>query len=750
MFNKIKLLHNWLETNSFSDEAQFLTQFAENPLELFKTAGVFEAPPEMLEEILDKGQKIWSEFLLSWVKLRKRILHKYVKDIKDNIIEHNERVFNKESIMFKIRRRWTRPRAATASSDVFFNENPEYIWERFAYYGYHHIYNEEDDTYTSINEKLPEITLRDPHWPSEHFKKSSILFRTLTKKEREYWSYGEEGEEDLFWLIVDATGDKYITWARGGTAPPEEGRETDSSRPRNASGPYNKEDLLNYIQETKEEYADTLKDGILNDLNLEKKLLNEVEELAKENAAPQGGGEAAEVNWFDENQYMILNIPINFSGWKYVENLKEKDEEGNYKPVDPYQRFHKGRSYVINSSRWMDEDASSKTGIKLGIYKRKTDVECDGSSLGCWRPTDWAMHVWTGKFNNNAREMKEMLDGFKKTLRHEAQHFAQDALRVIKFPTTRHQHNPIGIPAEAVRHRAMVSPNGVLINPIADRKKVAPFPMESDDPHSRIRHELRDVEFMPRVLDEVYYFLDLLDLDGGSPGPGLGRWPGKIPAEFWRLAIKYFTLMVPDVVDVVGEMRKIRENNNYFSNQDKSTGSSSSGDPAGIAADAPGMAQGDEYHNWARNFSQSHWFKYLHHYDRPRWKEAVLKFVGELDRLGILSMIPRTQRWNPVAPSQREEWGKSFITSIRPKRTTSYQDGKEKIEEEWVEMLPQWIREYDEFVASLSDIQLRRHKLLVNDSQDQEYWVTPRWREWDGRGEIEHHGGNVPEHPRLR
>jgi|10_taG_2_1085330.scaffolds.fasta_scaffold02697_3 hypothetical protein len=724
MFNKIKLLHNWLETNSFSDEAYALKAIFNEPSDLLKIAGVFEPPPKILEQIYDRGEKIWMEFLLSWTKVKRKSLDRYSKRNIEDIIEHNKDVFSEKGLLGKIRRRWTGP---PRGHDVFYNEDPKYIWEKIIYYGSHSIEleSEDEDSYPEtvyINDRMPSLTT---HHPAKHFKKSAILFRALTRQEIEQSWLDSDETNSFYWVIHDPTGDRYRALAEGDIPDaPEE--KTSYGRPTDATGPLTEQELIDYISEIKEYHSEELEYMILEHLKDADKRLAEVESLADGGAPPQS---SAGYNWFDANTEMELPINADFSNWKYTRNLKTKDEEGNPKKIDPNDLFsHK---------------------IRLNVYKNKKDVKvaCDGDAMGCWDSSSWSIHIWTGEFKDSAEEMRSLLDRFKKTLRHEAQHLAQDALRVILKPEISHGHNPIGMPRGSVRHRQLVTPSGLLKAPVTG---VAPFPMESDDRWGRIRHELRDVEFMPRVLDEVGYFLESLDLDGSSPGSGSDRWPGKIPAEFWRLAIKHFTLMAPDVIDVAGEMRKIRENNNYFSNRDRSSGRTSTGDPVGVAANIPGMAQGNEYSNWARNFTQSHWFKYLHHYDKPRWKEAVFKFVGELDRLGILSMIPRTQRWTPVVPSQREEWGKSFIRSTDSKRKTSYSDSREERGEEWAEMLPQWIREYDEFIASLSDVQLKRHKLLVLDSNDSEYWVTPRWREWDGKGEIEHHGGNVPEHPRLR
>jgi hypothetical protein len=40
------------------------------------------------------------------------------------------------------------------------------------------------------------------------------------------------------------------------------------------------------------------------------------------------------------------------------------------------------------------------------------------------------------------------------------------------------------------------------------------------------------------------------------------------------------------------------------------------------------------------------------------------------------------------------------------------------------------LREYKQFVDGLSIDQLRRHRALVRENGDKEYWLTPRWQDY--------------------
>jgi hypothetical protein len=150
------------------------------------------------------------------------------------------------------------------------------------------------------------------------------------------------------------------------------------------------------------------------------------------------------------------------------------------------------------------------------------------------------------------------------------------------------------------------------------------------------------------------------------------------------------------------------------------------------------------------------WFVFMKAKDTARWRAATSRLVDELGKRGVMKRIKRPETWAPVAPVRHDAWGKSFarfynerMRKHRPNMSLSYDERKKVREEAAVKNLPSIRREYKRFIDSMSDEQLVRHKQLVLESGDREYWVTPRWQNWDGREGLEEPLSSPIDHPRM-
>jgi hypothetical protein len=110
----------------------------------------------------------------------------------------------------------------------------------------------------------------------------------------------------------------------------------------------------------------------------------------------------------------------------------------------------------------------------------------------------------------------------------------------------------------------------------------------------------------------------------------------------------------------------------------------------------------------------SAWFASLRKNDSKRYQAAVAKFTAEMDRRGFMKRL-KTKTRLPVVEPDHKAWGKS-ISRMMP--------WKEGYEEE-----KKALQDYARFIDDLSIDQLRRHRTLVRDTGDKEYWVTPRWQD---------------------
>jgi len=137
----------------------------------------------------------------------------------------------------------------------------------------------------------------------------------------------------------------------------------------------------------------------------------------------------------------------------------------------------------------------------------------------------------------------------------------------------------------------------------------------------------------------------------------------------------------------------------------------------------------------------SPWFAYLRKNDSKRYRAAVAKFTAEMDRRGFMKRL-KTKTRLPVVVPNHKAWGKS-ISRMMP-----WRDGYEAEKKA--------LQDYARFIDGLSLDQLRRHRTLVRDTGDKEYWLTPRWqdhlKEPLGKEEMEERrteGARI-EHPDIR
>jgi hypothetical protein len=355
-----------------------------------------------------------------------------------------------------------------------------------------------------------------------------------------------------------------------------------------------------------------------------------------------------------------LTIDMDLSGWKYIDHPKAAETR---LPRSITLRFSYGSSHKY---------------------------------LGLWYgPPIWRLEILSRDYHlSGVAAMQAFLDDVARTTRHEMQHFGQDALsRALDL------QEDGGLPSRSVRTPG-IEPGG---RPRGNR----PLPMEEGDPHGRIKHELRDVEFHTRLADEVDRFLDKLR------DPEETGYSTRVPVEHWADFIKHFT--------GAKTIKAPRDQSNY-----------SIGD-----------------------WEQSHWFTYIKQHDKPRWKEAVRKLVAELDQRGIMRQIKRVKRWVPVVESNHPAWGVSVMgywRELMQKLSPGTQSYRADPEEKAQAQRKHWptIRdEYESFTDSLTPDQLVRHKQLVNENGDKWYFINPKLQRWDGTEDL---GGSKPpyaDHPDL-
>jgi len=240
----------------------------------------------------------------------------------------------------------------------------------------------------------------------------------------------------------------------------------------------------------------------------------------------------------------------------------------------------------------------------------------------------------------------------------------------------------------------------------------------------RIPHELRDVEFEPRLRDTVTRFMQQIkEIDKKEKGYEAG--PYAHPTDHPYDAIKPY---IETYLDIKYHDQPRRDLTGWI--------------------------------EWGAN----PWFWYLKKHDRKRYTRAMKKFMAEINRRGVMKKIPLKPAYEriPMKTPNHDAWGKVVTEYMQDsakavmwdKATQTYPElTEEKKYKEEVKLL----KEYGRFIDSLDIEQLSRHKTIATKrpgSMGKEYWLTPRWQKHMKKPlsdkEMASMRANVPEHPLLR
>jgi len=690
--NKLKHLAIALNRMGFNNEAISANLLGKGSL---KKLAIFEPPPKMLEKITEKAEYLWAQGFFLWLEAQRQELAKK-RNRAEVIPELSRQMFDELDSDFRFSSNIARSIGGDSWTDErgtkWSGEEDLSLVDGWQYIDY---FNEDNDDQNAL----------EIDW-----KTSRIFFRALTAKERrEYAPSGPEAlwDEDLFQVELHFHPDELV------------GDHTDSERtsmqkgyahlptkfpPINLYNIYKKQAAKDIISENINQGFE-LVDEIMSKFSSKKSFIDEAEEWAEGLAK----GYLPPTERIGHAQDLYALIPIDFSDWKYI---KEEEAEESAQKL---KHHLKNLSYKTS---WRP----GHIGLSLEVDKEKVKAQTGQYNPAYWSPEEWTVVIHPGEYSLYLFEMKRQLKEIARSARHELQHFSQDALRIVKGLS-----RDAGLPRGRIRSPGEVTPGGT---PHSWSSKS--WPMEKSDPGKRIKHELRDVEFMTRIADDVDTAMDSLDLEGNDVN--------KIPARYWGEFIKYF------IGSEETSLEKILEKEYQSWRKEE-----------------PNRHMGREWNQHLRNnitwahhsrsigvWAKSNWFNYLKENDLPRWREAALVFIRELNKLGIMDKILRRRLWAPVVSSGHKAWGISVAQYDGSARRLSWQEARELSDEDRFERLSQKLSEYKQFIKSLSDEQLRRHKALVHNTGDLEYWVTPRWEEWDGVSRLEHHEGIVPDHPRLR
>lgn len=146
---------------------------------------------------------------------------------------------------------------------------------------------------------------------------------------------------------------------------------------------------------------------------------------------------------------------------KFASKPAKKDMESAYIDFDfTGWRYLGGLDPDLAKQRLQDKMGDPKARLALSVRY----VPFPDNRLGEWAVSGWWLKVYSREFSSEVDQMKENVREVARTTRHEMQHFAQDALRVIKLLS-----EEAGLPRRRVRHLEDVGAGGEPLSPLRPR-----------------------------------------------------------------------------------------------------------------------------------------------------------------------------------------------------------------------------------------------------------------------------------------
>ena len=309
-------------------------------------------------------------------------------------------------------------------------------------------------------------------------------------------------------------------------------------------------------------------------------------------------------------------------------------------------------------------------------------------------------------FDKKLRELK-------RTTAHEMGHYAQFALkRLLDLKEI------AGVPTD-ISDRSKVDAQGSPIDEAGKAQHSEWDPESRTWVDKRIPHELRDVEFEPRLRDAVSRFMwNFAEIEEQVDNPLSGRFKG------WGEWDHPYTTVKPFIETFLDIKKHTSPDYNQI-----------------------GRAEWSAYH----------WFEYLKKHDRKRYNHALKKFMAEITQRGVTKKIPLkpARKRFPMKEPNHDAWGK--VVTEYTQDNSKLQYNRDVSEEAKYKENVKHLKEYQKFVGSLTLEQLRRHKDIATtkrNSKGKEYWVTPRWQKHMKKpltsDQMEAMRANAPDHPLLR
>lgn len=192
---------------------------------------------------------------------------------------------------------------------------------------------------------------------------------------------------------------------------------------------------------------------------------------------------------------------------------------------------HKGSTFITVSFMDLPGGGSSSFSFVVELVDENgaENVGEGNNWSGLWSERDkyksmlGTVYVKTPKLNAsdmiNLSTLNDAITALKKTTRHEVQHFVQTAINRMVEDQTEKPFQDGGLPSRKVRD-TLLEPNGrIKISPtsipphldhVPEEREIKELKLnnllDKNDPHQRVIHTLRDIEFYTRLSDEIAAF----------------------------------------------------------------------------------------------------------------------------------------------------------------------------------------------------------------------------------------------------
>ena len=233
-----------------------------------------------------------------------------------------------------------------------------------------------------------------------------------------------------------------------------------------------------------------------------------------------------------------VKIPIS-DGWTLVYPELLRDPSRYHPPILEIPTLIPPRDYLVRNKLDSDtrlypyelqnvltpptppKDTRTVDGYKITVTLHAVDDNATPNFYGWWYPTKRQVHIYPTRFNWNWDEAQDLIN-------HELVHVGQTILKELLGLKIE-----AGLPPKRVRSPQYDS-GGI---PTSHGKPQ--FPLDPSDPHKRVLHELRDIEFHTRLTDEVrnYNRRFLPAHERGVPGFDYVDWVQGSP--FFRSLLKH-------------------------------------------------------------------------------------------------------------------------------------------------------------------------------------------------------------------